>query len=198
MSLADAMNPNNLLCYEMNGEPLPQPNGFPLRLIAPGWYGIANVKWLRRVEVRETRYMGRFMARDYVTIREEPRDGETVWVETSVGRTLLKSVPAKVTRKNGQYQIVGAAWGAPIQRVEVQIDGGPWLPTTIDRSEEAEFAWKIWSLEWEKPSPAEHTIVSRAVDTAGNIQPAMDDPRIAKKRTYWESNGQVTRRIRLT
>ena len=70
--------------------------------------------------------MGRFMARDYVTIREEPRNGETVWTETSVGRALLKSVPAKVTRKDGQYRIVGAAWGAPIARVEVQIDGGPW------------------------------------------------------------------------
>jgi Mo-co oxidoreductase dimerisation domain len=142
--------------------------------------------------------MGRFMARDYVTIREEPRNGETVWTETSVGRALLKSVPARVTRKDGQYRIVGAAWGAPIQRVEVQIDGGPWTPATIDRREEAEFAWKIWSLAWEKPTPGEYTITSRAMDTAGNIQPAMDDPRIAKKRTYWESNGQVTRRIRLS
>src|SRR5690606_39860558 len=53
MSLADAMNPNNLLCYEMNGEPLPRPHGFPLRLIAPGWYGVANVKWLKRIEVRD-------------------------------------------------------------------------------------------------------------------------------------------------
>jgi DMSO/TMAO reductase YedYZ molybdopterin-dependent catalytic subunit len=198
MSLADAMNPHNLLCYEMNDEALSQPNGFPLRLIAPGWYGIANVKWLKRIEVRDTRFMGRWMARDYVTLREEQRDGETVWTETSVGRALLKSVPAKVTRKNGQYRIIGAAWGAPIQRVEVQIDGGPWVPATIDRSEEAEFAWKIWSLEWEKAAPGEHTIASRAIDTAGNIQPAMDDPRIAKKRTYWESNGQVTRRVRLT
>jgi DMSO/TMAO reductase YedYZ molybdopterin-dependent catalytic subunit len=198
MSLADAMNPNHLLCYEMNGEPLPQANGFPLRLITPGWYGIANVKWLKRIEVRETRYMGRFMARDYVTIREEPRDGETVWMETSVGRALLKSVPAKVTRHNGQYRIIGAAWGAPIQRVEVQLDGGPWVPATIDRREDAEFAWNIWSLEWAKPAPGEHTIVSRAIDTQGNVQPAPDDPRLAKKHTYWESNGQVTRRIRLT
>jgi DMSO/TMAO reductase YedYZ molybdopterin-dependent catalytic subunit len=198
MSLADAMSPNHLLCYEMNGEPLPQPHGFPLRPIAPGWYGIANVKWLQRIEVRETRYMGRFMARDYVTIREEQRDGETVWMETSVGRALLKSVPAKVTRHNGQYRIVGAAWGAPIQRVEVQIDGGSWVPATIDRSEDAEFAWKIWSLEWANPAPGEHTIVSRAIDTQGNVQPAPDDPRLAKKRTYWESNGQVARRIRIT
>jgi hypothetical protein len=156
------------------------------------------VKWLKRIEVRDTRYMGRWMARDYVTLREEERNGETVWTETSVGRVLLKSAPAKVTRKDGQYRILGAAWGTPIQRVEVQIDGGPWMPATIDRREEAEFAWKIWSLEWEKPTPGEHTITSRAIDTAGNIQPAMDDPRIAKKRTYWESNGQVTRRVRLS
>ena len=54
MSLADAMNPANLLCYEMNGAPLPERNGYPLRLIAPGWYGIANVKWLKRIEVRDT------------------------------------------------------------------------------------------------------------------------------------------------
>ena len=133
--------------------------------------------------------MGRFMARDYVTIREEPRDGETVWMETSVGRALLKSVPAKVTRKTGQYRIVGAAWGAPIQRVEVQIDAGAWVPATIDRSQDDEFAWKIWFLDWERPTPGEHTITSRTADTAGNIQPAMDDPRIAKKHIYWESNG---------
>ena len=198
MSLADAMNPNNLLCYEMNGAKLPQPHGFPLRLIAPGWYGIANVKWLQRIEVRDSRFMGRFMARDYVTIREEPQNGETVWTETSVGRALLKSAPAKVTRKDGQYRIIGAAWGAPIARVEVQIDRGPWTAATIDRSEEAEFAWKIWSLEWMNAKPGAHTITTRAIDTQGQVQPAMEDPRIAKKHTYWESNGQVTRRIRLT
>ena len=198
MSLADAMNSHNLLCYEMNGVPLPQAHGFPVRLIAPGWYGIANVKWLQRIEVVDTRYMGRFMARDYVTIREEQRHGETVWTETSVGRALLKSVPAKVTRHNDQYHIVGAAWGGPIQRVEVQIDGGPWMPATIDRTQDAEFAWKIWSIDWEKPTTGEHTITARAIDTAGNMQPAMDDPRIAKKRTYWESNGQVGRRIRIS
>ena len=66
------------------------------------------------------------------------------------------------------------------------------------RPEEAEYAWKIWFLEREKPAAGEHTIVSRAIDTMGNIQPAMDDPRIAKKHTRWESNGQFTRRIRIT
>src|SRR5207249_4814106 len=52
MSVEDAMNKANLVCYEMNGSPLPAANGFPVRLITPGWYGVANVKWLRRIEVR--------------------------------------------------------------------------------------------------------------------------------------------------
>jgi DMSO/TMAO reductase YedYZ molybdopterin-dependent catalytic subunit len=197
MSLDDAMRPDNLLCYEMNGAPLPQANGFPLRLIAPGWFGIANVKWLKRIEVRPSRYMGRFMAQDYVTLREERQDGETVWLQTSVGRALLKSVPAKVTRSDGRYRIIGAAWGAPIARVEVRIDDGPWQAATIDRSEKAEFAWKIWSLDWADAAPGKHAITSRAVDTSGNIQPAPDDPVIANKHTYWESNGQVTRQVRI-
>jgi DMSO/TMAO reductase YedYZ molybdopterin-dependent catalytic subunit len=197
MSLADAMNPSNMLCYQMNGAPLPQPHGAPVRLIAPGWYGVANVKWINRIEVRDTRFMGRFMARDYVTIREEQRNGETEAVETSVGHTLLKSAPARVTRKDGQYRIVGAAWGAPVARVEVQIDGGPWRSAIIDRSEQAKFAWSFWSIDWPNATSGEHAITSRGVDTHGDVQPAMDDPRIAKKKTYWESNGQVSRRIRV-
>jgi hypothetical protein len=92
-------------------------------------------------------------------------------------------------------RIVGAAWGAPIDRVEVKIDDGPWMAATIDHSEEAEFAWKIWSLDWPNPAPGEHSVTSRALDVSGNIQPAMDDPIIAKKHTYWESSGQVTRKI---
>ena len=138
------------------------------------------------------------MARDYVTIREEDHNGETVWAETLVGRALLKSAPARVTKKDNSYRITGAAWGAPIAKVEVKIDDGQWQLATIDNSEEAEFAWKIWHLDWDNPAPGEHTVTSRAVDVAGQIQPAMDDPWIAKKKTYWESNGQVTRRISLT
>lgn len=198
MSLADAMDPKNILCYEMNGTSLPADNGFPLRLIAPGWYGIANAKWLKRIEVRDQRFESRFMGRDYVTVREEDHNGETVWAETSVGRARLKSAPARVTHLGSDYRIVGAAWGAPIDRVEVKIDDGPWMPATVDGTEEAEFAWKMWSLDWPKPSAGEHTVTSRAIDKSGNIQPAMSDPWIAKKHTYWESNGQVTRRIQVS
>jgi len=198
MSVKDALDTNHMLCYEMNGASLPPAHGFPLRLIAPGWYGIANVKWLKRIEVLDTRYMGRFMARDYVTLREEQRGAEKVWTEKSVGRTLLKSVPGKVTRLDGKYRIAGAAWGAPIERVEVQIDGGPWRPALIDGRRRTDFAWRLWTLDWRDAASGEHSITSRAVDRHGNIQPAGDDPHLMGKRTYWESNGQVTRRVRLT
>ena len=198
MSVEDALQDTNLLCYEMNGEPLPHANGAPLRLITPGWYGIACVKWLKRIEIRDTRFMGRFMGRDYVTIREEKRpDGESVWMETSVGRTKLKSLAAKVTRIGDKYRIYGAAWGAPIERVEVSIDGGAWQKATIDPEEDAEFAWKIWHLNWDNPPKGEHTVVSRAIDTSGNIQPAADSDYITGKHTYWESHGQVVRQVNI-
>ena len=195
LSVADAMSPDILLCYEMNGEPLPASHGAPVRLLMPGWYGVANVKWLDRIEVIDTRFAGHFMARDYVTIREERRDGQVVWVETLVGRALLKSAPARVTRKDGAYRVAGAAWGGPVSRVEVKIDDGAWLPATIGEGAGSEFAWQFWSLDWGTPAAGEHAITSRAIDAAGNIQPSMADPPIATKRTYWESNGQITRRV---
>jgi DMSO/TMAO reductase YedYZ molybdopterin-dependent catalytic subunit len=195
MSLADAMNPENLLVYEMNGEPLQPIHGYPLRLIAPGWYGVANVKWLTRIEVRDSRFQGHFIARDYVTMREETHGDNTVWTFTSVSKDRLKSVPAKVTKHGDQYQIMGAAWGAPIDGVEVRIDDGEWQPATLTTGEGEAFAWTFWTLDWSAPSSGEHTITSRATSTSGDVQPAPDDPFLAGKATYWESNGQVTRRI---
>ncbi len=194
MSIADAMSPANMLCYEMNGDTLSAEHGFPCRLIAPGWFGIANVKWLTRIEVVSHRFINRFMGRDYVTIREEQHDGQTNVMETSVGRQLIKSAPARVIERNGGYQIQGMAWGPnPIAVVEVKIDSGGWMKANLAKSK-SPFEWQAWSLNW-SPRPGDHTITSRATDTAGTVQPAMDDPSIANKKTYWESNGQITRKI---
>jgi DMSO/TMAO reductase YedYZ molybdopterin-dependent catalytic subunit len=200
MSVKDALNSENLLCYDMNGAPLRREHGFPVRLIAPGWYGVANVKWLTHIEVRDGRYQGRFMARDYVTIREEVRDGQTVWTFTSVSHDRLKSAPAKVTRRGERYAIMGAAWGAPIGRVEVRIDHGPWTAAKLVRQPRRgkmsrEFAWTFWRVDWGMPKPGEHAITSRAFDVDDNVQPAPDDPYLASKVTFWESNGQITRRV---
>jgi DMSO/TMAO reductase YedYZ molybdopterin-dependent catalytic subunit len=197
MSLEEALNGDNLLCYEMNGVPLPREHGFPLRLIAPGWYGVANVKWLTRIEVMDQRYASRFMARDYVTIRQPTPGGPTVWTFNTVKHDRLKSAPAKVTRRRGRYAIMGAAWGAPIAEVEVQIDNGPWKTAVLDdrRRDRSGFAWRFWTFAWGKPAAGPHTIRSRAFDVDGNVQPALNDPYLASKVTYWESNGQIARRV---
>jgi DMSO/TMAO reductase YedYZ molybdopterin-dependent catalytic subunit len=198
MSLREALNRDNLLCYEMNGEPLPPEHGFPVRLIAPGWYGVANVKWLTRVEVVDHRWAGQFMARDYVSIREEMRDGQTLWTFATVSHDRLKSAPAKVTRRNGRYTIMGVAWGAPIAAVQVQIDAGPWRAASFDSpapQRPRSYAWRFWTLDWERTTTGEHTIRSRAVDIDGNVQPAPDDPFLASRRTFWEANGHITRRV---
>lgn len=226
MSIRDALGRDNLLCYELNGEPLPPSHGFPLRLIAPGWFGVANVKWLMRIEVGDQRYANRFMARDYVSIREERRAGQTVWTFSTVGPIRLKSAPGHVARRaNGHYMIKGAAWGAPIAAVQVQIDHGPWLDATLERPaahdiEENQtdattatqdrrdsfarrgrhargYSWRFWRLNWDAPTPGKHTVRSRLIDVHGNIQPAPDDPFLLSKVTYWESNGQITRRVRI-
>src|SRR3954468_4831013 len=202
MSLEEALSGENLLCYEMNGVPLPREHGFPVRLIAPGWYGVANVKWLTRIQITDQRFGGRFMARDYVSIREQVRDGQTVWTFNTVKHDRLKSAPAKVTRRRGRYRIMGAAWGAPIAEVEVQIDDGPWRTATLDDGRRQHrsrgrrgFAWRFWTLEWGRPRAGEHSIRSRAYDVHGNLQPAPQDPLLARKVTFWENNGEVARRV---
>jgi hypothetical protein len=123
------------------------------------------------------------MSTPHVTIREQQVDGQTVWTETSVGRALLKSAPAKVTRTGGQYRIVGAAWGAPIAQVEVQIDDGPWLPATIDQGEDAEFAWKLWSLELADPAVGEacHNLSSKG---RRRVRPAGPGRSVESRQTH--------------
>jgi len=206
MTLTDAREKNLLLAYERNGEPLTKANGAPLRLIVPGWYGIANVKWLRRIELRSTRYMGRFMARDYVTVRGERRDdGEVEFVETSINRMNLKSMVARITRGQTDGDRIpckayGAVWsdGTEVARVEVRVDDGDWKPAVIDAEPSATYSWRFFSIDLGSLDAGKHTIVCRAIDVNGKIQPSADDDEIALKRTFWEANQQWPREIDLT
>jgi hypothetical protein len=96
---------------------------------------------------------------------------------------------------------MGAAWGAPIADVEVQIDDDPWRAAELDdrcRGRDHDgFAWRFWTFRWGRPSPGEHRVRSRAYDVDGNVQPPPDDPYLASRVTYWENNGQITRRVRI-
>ncbi len=202
LSLDDATNMNLLLAYERNDQPLEHRNGAPLRLIVPGWYGIANVKWLRRIELRDRRYVGRYMGRDYVTVRGERHGDKVEFVETSVTRINLKSVVARVTRRettNGAASLkaYGAVWsdGTEIKKVEVQLDDGPWREAKLDAAPRAKFSWIFFSLDLGDVPPGKHTVVSRGIDVNGRVQPAAEDDEIALKRTYWEAYQQWPREI---
>jgi len=194
MHISDAMHPDILLAYEMNGEPLPLYHGAPLRLLVPGWYGVANVKWLGQIHVQETRYMGRFMARDYVTLSKREIGGEVRWEERSVTRIQLKSAIVRVTRNGGSHNITGFVLndGTPLRSVEVSIDGGAWQRAQID-PQSTQYSWKLFTLQWNNPSPGEHTIVSRVTDDNGNVQPTMEE--MPEKPTRWENYWQFPRRV---
>jgi DMSO/TMAO reductase YedYZ molybdopterin-dependent catalytic subunit len=198
------MDANLLLAYERDGKPLEKRNGAPLRLIYPGRYGIANVKWLRQIEIRDRRYVGRFMGRDYVTIRGEKRNGKVVFIETSVFKMNLKSIVARVTRgetKDGQVPLkaYGAVWGdgTPIDRVEVKVDDGKWQKATLDKDPRSKYCWTFFSIDLGNIKPGKHTVISRAIDVNGRVQPSAEDDEIALKKTYWEANQQWPREIEL-
>jgi len=190
------MRPEVMLAFEMDASPLPHPHGAPVRLIVPGWYGVANVKWLDHIHAQESRFMGRFMARDYVTLRGDDAGGETVWNETSVSRTRLKSAIGRITRTGATLKATGFALtdGTLLKTVEVSIDGGPWKAATLDKRN-APYSWQLFTYEWTGAAAGEHTIVSRATDARGVVQPT--DAELLAKKTRWENNAQFVRKFKI-
>jgi DMSO/TMAO reductase YedYZ molybdopterin-dependent catalytic subunit len=193
-----ALAPEPFLAYALNGEPLTLHQGAPLRLIVPGWYGVANVKWLSQIHIQEDQYLGKYQARWYRTLKSEMIDGEEKWTETAVTRMQLKSFIARVTRNGAGYKIMGVVLhdGTPLKSVEVRIDEGPWQPATMDPATKDKFSWKLFTYNWNGAAPGEHTIVSRVTDITGKVQPTSED--LAGKKTFLEDNSQHPRKLTIT
>lgn len=196
LSVDDALREENLLAFEMNGEPLPSIHGRPLRLIVPGWYGVANVKWLTQIHVQNTRYAGRFMGRDYVTLKKEMVGGVERWVENSVTAINLKSAIIRVTKTGSQHHIQGFVLndGTPLRSIEVKIDDGPWQVAEVN-PRSSRFSWKLFNLNWESPAAGDHTIVSRVTDINGRVQPTREE--FPEKVSNWENFAQFPRTLRI-
>jgi DMSO/TMAO reductase YedYZ molybdopterin-dependent catalytic subunit len=190
-----ALSPEPLLAYELNGEPLTRHQGFPLRLLVPGWYGVAHVKWLANIHVQEDAYLGKFQARWYRTLKGEMIGGEMKWKETAITRMQLKSFIARVTRDGSRCKVLGVVLndGTPLKSVEVRVDDGPWRPAVLDPSTSAKYSWKLFTYTWEGATPGEHTLVSRVTDATGKVQPTSED--LATKKTFLEDNSQYPRKI---
>ena len=192
-----ALSPEPLLAYALQGEPLTRHQGFPLRLLVPGWYGVAQVKWLSEIQLQEDPYVGKYQARWYRTLRGEMIDGETKWVETAVTHMQLKSFIARVTSEGGRHKVLGVVLndGTPIKSVEVRVDNGPWEPATLDRATSGKYSWKLFTYIWKGATPGDHTLVSRVTDVTGKMQPTEEE--LANKKTFLEDNSQHPRKVRI-
>ncbi len=183
------------LAWALNGEPLTRHQGSPLRLIVPGWYGMANVKFLAQIHAQEAAYLGKHQARWYRTLRGETIDGEVKWTEAAITTMRVKSFIARVTRDGSRYTVLGVALndGTPLKSVEVRVDDGPWQPATFDATTRAKYSWKLFTYAWNNPAPGEHTLVSRAIDVNGRIQPTSEE--LDTKKTFLEDNSQFPRKV---
>jgi DMSO/TMAO reductase YedYZ molybdopterin-dependent catalytic subunit len=202
ITLENAMKPEPMLAWALNGEPLSRDHGFPLRVIMPGWYGVANVKWLSEIHLQENRFLGNYQARWYRTVRAvggtgELTDPDTQFIETEVTRLNLKSVIARVRRSGAAHTVLGFVLndGTPLRSVEVKVDDGPWQRATLDPAN-TQYSWKLFTYRWEGATPGEHTLVSRATDNNGVVQPTAAE--LARKKTFLEDNSQFPRKIMIS
>jgi DMSO/TMAO reductase YedYZ molybdopterin-dependent catalytic subunit len=193
-----ALAPEPFLAWALNGEPLTKHQGAPLRLIVPGWYGVANVKWLSQIHIQEDAYLGKYQARWYRTVKGEMIDGEMKYMETAVTHMQLKSFIARVTKDGSRHKVLGVVLndGTPLKSVEVKVDDGPWQPATLDPATSGKYSWKLFTYAWTGATPGEHTLVSRVTDTTGKVQPTAEE--LSTKKSFLEENSQHPRKVMIS
>lgn len=168
LPLADALDPDVLVALAMNDEPLPPLHGAPARLVVPGWYGMASVKWLARLDVLRTPYDGYFQRRRYVY---DDADGVRPVTRMRVKSAIV--APAEGARvAAGRVRVWGWAWsgGVAVTEVAVAVGGdGPWQAAALE-APPSPHAWTRWALTLDLP-PGRHVLRSRATDATGATQP---------------------------
>src|SRR5690242_3871485 len=176
LTVEEAMRDEVLLAYEMNGEPLPPQHGFPLRLLMPGWYGMASVKWLERIEAIAEPFQGYQMARAYRYSQTADGPGEMVTLIRARALMIPPGIPDFMTRNRlvepGLVTLSGKAWAGRVgvSDVEVSVDGGStWSKGEMGDSG-SPYAWRTWTFLW-NATPGEHVLFVRAIDADGKMQP---------------------------
>lgn len=192
LRVEDALRPELLLAYEVNGQPLPPQHGFPLRLIVPGWYGMTHVKWLERITVLSEPFDGYQQMKQYREKQSEDDPG--IPVERMLPRSLMvpPGIPDFPDRNRflepGPVVLEGRAWSGrgPVTRVEVSVDGGQTWDDAMLGEQAGEFAWRRWTYRWEDVQQGEYELCSRATDADDNVQPS--DP-------SWNYGGYVNNAV---
>ena len=176
LSLDDARGSEVLLAYAMNGEPLPVQHGYPMRVIVPGWYAVASVKWLDRIDVSGEPFRGHYQTDTYFF--EWQRDGQVVREPATLQRvrSLITEPEGGAGIERGELTIRGVAWSgaASIARVDVSVNGGPWQEARLV-GERKRHRWQWWEYRLRLDEPGLFEIRSRAADMANRVQPEMPE-----------------------
>lgn len=169
LPVTEAVRGDVLLATEMNGEPLTAAHGAPVRLVVPGWYGMASVKWVARIEVLARPFDGRFQTRRYVY---DDADGVRPVTRMRV-KSIITSPSAGEVDFASRITVGGWAWSGDgaITRVEVSAGGGEaWCDARLF-APASPHAWTRWELDWPVSRRGRYALRCRAHDAAGQVQP---------------------------
>jgi DMSO/TMAO reductase YedYZ molybdopterin-dependent catalytic subunit len=177
LTLAEASEDDVLLAYAMNGGPLAPQHGYPVRLIAPGWYGMAHVKWLTRIDVVAEPFTGFQQAVAYRLRQHADEPGAPVTRIAPRALVIPPGFPDFMSRtrivRPGPVVLEGRAWSgrSPVAAVEVSVDGGrSWIAAHLDPPDEHRWAWRRWEASW-TATPGSYVLTARAIDADGEAQP---------------------------
>jgi DMSO/TMAO reductase YedYZ molybdopterin-dependent catalytic subunit len=176
LPLAEALRPDVLLAYEMNGQPLPPQHGFPLRAVVPGWYGMTSVKWLTAITVTDAPYDGFQNAVAYRYKSDFDDAGEPVSRIAVRALMIPPGFPDFGSRQRiveaGRVVLGGRAWSGrgAVTKVEVSYDGGDtWTDAALEPAL-GTYAWARWRVTWDA-TPGDYVLCVRATDETGEAQP---------------------------
>lgn len=180
LSMANAMHDDVMLVWQMNAQPLLPQHGFPVRLIVPGWYGMASVKWINNIKIIDHHFTGHQQTGTYVYRKDHADIGTPVTFMRVKSVLIPPGIPDWSSRKRlvkpGDVQLVGRAWsgnGVPIVKVEWSCNGSTggnhWQATSIEQPK-SKYAWSKWTASW-NATAGKHILSCRATDAEGNTQP---------------------------
>jgi DMSO/TMAO reductase YedYZ molybdopterin-dependent catalytic subunit len=180
LPLRKALSRDVILAYQMNGQSLTPAHGLPLRAVVCGWYGMASVKWLKSITVTDRVFRGYFQTSDYTFW--ERQDGLPIQLlpvgEVEVKAEIARPALHEVVPTGSVYRVHGAAWAgeSPVAKVEVSADNGKsWQPAQL-LGPTTPYGWRLWEFHWRTPqAPGHCTIMARATDATGRIQPVERD-----------------------
>jgi len=169
-----AMADDTLLVYAMNGEPLPPDHGFPMRVLVPGWVGIAHIKWIGRIQVSEEPLYSEYNTKRYVLIGPEYKPNPPAlgpMLTTQKVKSAFE-LPWNGEVRSGKRLLRGRSWSGEgrISKVKVSLDRGRTWQEARLREPNIDLAWVRWDLDWDA-RPGTYKLQARATDSKGNTQP---------------------------